>query len=66
MSVKFTARAQLSGSDLTRFKGKLQSMKSVKPGAALAPLRTATKKDEAPKREIDRLTFRDNKTLTGG
>jgi hypothetical protein len=41
-------------------------MKSVKPGAALAPLRTATKKDEAPKREIDRLTFRDNKTLTGG
>jgi murein DD-endopeptidase MepM/ murein hydrolase activator NlpD len=66
MSVKFTERAQLSGSDLTRFKVKLQSMKSVKPGAALAQLRTATKKDEAPKREIDRLTFRDNKTLTGG
>ncbi|WP_395616400.1 M23 family metallopeptidase [Sphingorhabdus sp.] len=66
MSVKFTQRAQLSGSDLTRFKGKLQSMKSVKPGAALTPLQTASRKDEAPKREIDRLTLRDSRIQTGG
>jgi murein DD-endopeptidase MepM/ murein hydrolase activator NlpD len=66
MSVKFTQRAQLSGSDLARFKGKLQSLKSVKAGAALTPLRTATQKGEAPKREIDRLTLRDNRALTSG
>jgi murein DD-endopeptidase MepM/ murein hydrolase activator NlpD len=66
MSVKFTQRAQLSGSDLTRFKGKLQSVKSVKPGAALTPLQTAAKKDEAPKREIDRLTLRDSQIPSGG
>jgi hypothetical protein len=41
-------------------------MKSVKPGAALAPLQTATKKDEAPKREIDRLTLRDGQIPSGG
>ena len=66
MSVKFTQRAQLSGSDLTRFKGKLQSLKSVAPGAALTPLQTAAKKEEAPKREIDRLTLRDSQIPSGG
>ncbi len=66
MSVKFTQRAQLSGRDLTRFKGTLQSLKSVTPGAALTPLQTAAKKDEAPKREIDRLTLRDSQIPTGG
>ncbi|OYY71055.1 MAG: hypothetical protein B7Y00_04680 [Sphingomonadales bacterium 17-56-6] len=66
MSIKFTQRAQLSGSDLTRFKGNLQRLKSVKAGAALTPLRTAPKKDEAPKREIDRLTLRDSSLLTSG
>ena len=66
MSVTFTQRAQLSGGDLARFKGKLQSLKSVTPGAALTPLQTATKKDEAPKREIDRLTLRDSRIQTGG
>lgn len=66
MSVKFTQRAQLSGRDLTRFKSKLQSLKSVTPGAALTPLQTAAKKDEAPKREIDRLTRRDSQMQSGG
>jgi murein DD-endopeptidase MepM/ murein hydrolase activator NlpD len=66
MSVTFKQRAQLSGSDLTRFRGKLQSLKSVTPGAALTPLQTATKKEEAPKREIDRLTLRDNRMQTDG
>ncbi|WP_395618783.1 M23 family metallopeptidase [Sphingorhabdus sp.] len=66
MSVTFTQRAQLSGGELVRFKGKLQSLKSVTPGAALTPLKTATKKDEAPKREIDRLTLRDSRLQTGG
>jgi murein DD-endopeptidase MepM/ murein hydrolase activator NlpD len=65
MSVTFTQRAQLSGSDLTRFKGTLQNLKSVRPGAALTPLQTAAKKDEAPKREIDRLTLRNSQMPTG-
>lgn len=56
MSVKFTQRAQLSGSDLARFKGRLNSLKSVKAGAALAPLRPTERVQEKPKREIDRLT----------
>ena len=66
MSVKFTQRAQLSGSDLARFKGNLQRLKSVKPGAALTPLRTTPENDETPRREIDRLTLRDNRTLISG
>lgn len=56
MSVKFTQRAQLSGSDLARFKGRLNNLKSVKAGAALAPLRPTERVTEEPKREIDRLT----------
>lgn len=56
MSVKFTQRAQLSGSDLARFKGRLNSLKSVKAGAALAPLRPTERTKDEPKREIDRLT----------
>ena len=56
-SIKFTQRAQLGGSDLARFKGTLQRLKSVKAGAALAPLRTQAKSTDEPKREIDRLTL---------
>ena len=56
MSVKFTQRAQLSGSDLARFKGRLSSLKSVKAGAALTPLKPSGRVTEEPKREIDRLT----------
>ena len=66
MSVKFTQRAQLSGNDLARFKGSLQRLKSLKAGAALTPLRTTPKNEDAPKREIDRLTFRDGRLPTSG
>jgi murein DD-endopeptidase MepM/ murein hydrolase activator NlpD len=66
MSVTFTQRAQLSGADLTRFRDKLQNLTSVTPGAALTPLQTATKKDEAPKREIDRLILRESRIQTDG
>lgn len=58
MSVKFTQRAQLSGSDLTRFKGQLGRLKSVKAGAALAPMKSSGRAKEEPKREIDRLSSR--------
>jgi murein DD-endopeptidase MepM/ murein hydrolase activator NlpD len=58
MSVKFTQRAQLSGNDLAQFKGKLNRLKSVKAGAALAPMRPSTRAKDEPEREIDRLTQR--------
>jgi murein DD-endopeptidase MepM/ murein hydrolase activator NlpD len=55
LSVRFTQRAQLSGSDLTRFRAQLAKLKSIKPGAALAPL-GPVKKIDGPEREIDRIT----------
>ncbi len=58
MSVKFTQRAQLSGNDLAQFKGRLNRLKSVKAGAALTPMKPSGRSQEAPKREIDRLTQR--------
>jgi murein DD-endopeptidase MepM/ murein hydrolase activator NlpD len=58
MSVKFIQRAQLEGSDLTQFKGRLNRLKSVKAGAALAPLKPSGRTTDEPKREIDRLTQR--------
>jgi murein DD-endopeptidase MepM/ murein hydrolase activator NlpD len=66
MSVKFTQRAQLEGSDLARFKGQLNRLKSVKTGAALAPLKPSGRVKEEPKREIDRLTQRMDGTTTRG
>lgn len=58
MSVKFTQRAQLSGSDLAQFKSKLNRLKSVKAGAALTPMKSSASKPKEPIREIDRLTQR--------
>ena len=58
MSVKFTQRAQLSGNDLAQFRRKLNGLKSVKPGAALTPMKASASKSKEPKREIDRLTQR--------
>ncbi|MGL5837273.1 MAG: M23 family metallopeptidase [Sphingorhabdus sp.] len=55
LSVTFTQRAQLAGSDLARFKAQLARLKAVKPGAALAPV-AASKRSDAPKREIDRIS----------
>jgi murein DD-endopeptidase MepM/ murein hydrolase activator NlpD len=65
-SIKFTQRAQLGGSDLARFKGTLQRLKSVKAGAALAPLRTQPKSTDEPKREIDRLTLQVDRSRIKG
>jgi murein DD-endopeptidase MepM/ murein hydrolase activator NlpD len=57
MSVTFTQRAQLSGSDLLRFRSQLSRLKAVKPGAALAPVsgRRVAQMTAAPEREIDRI-----------
>jgi murein DD-endopeptidase MepM/ murein hydrolase activator NlpD len=55
LSITFTQRAQLSGGDLSRFKGELARLKAVKPGAALAPL-PAAKRTESKEREIDRIS----------
>ena len=60
LSVKFTQRAQLSGSDLARFKSQLARLKSVKPGAALVPMGGQRKAVEEPKREIDRISQAQN------
>ena len=59
MSVKFTQRAQLSGNDLAQFRRKLNGLKSVKPGAALTPMKASASRSKEPKREIDRLTQRE-------
>ena len=56
LSVKFTQRALLSGSDLARFKAQLARLKSVKPGAAFVPMGGSRKSAEPPKREIDRIS----------
>lgn len=56
LSVTFTQRALLSGGDLVRFKAQLAQLKSVKPGAALAPMGGSRKAIETPQREIDRIS----------
>ena len=55
-SVKFTTRAQLSGSELANFRARLKQLLGVAPGAALQSLSAppAAKSDE-PKREIERI-----------
>ncbi|MEP2101453.1 MAG: M23 family metallopeptidase [Parasphingorhabdus sp.] len=54
-SVKFIQRAELSGKELRRFKGELQRLQQVTPGAALGALKSAS---TGPKkqREISRLS----------
>ncbi|WP_066215500.1 M23 family metallopeptidase, partial [Blastomonas sp. CCH8-E1] len=55
-SVKFTTRAQLSGSELANFRARLKQLLGVTPGAALqslAPVPSA--KTTEPKREIERI-----------
>jgi murein DD-endopeptidase MepM/ murein hydrolase activator NlpD len=56
LSVSFTSRAQLSGSDLANFRGTLARLKSIKPGAALSPLQGARSADPMITREIDRVS----------
>jgi murein DD-endopeptidase MepM/ murein hydrolase activator NlpD len=55
-SVTFTQRAQLSGSDLSKFRAQLAKLKSVKPGAAMAPMGSSKKAEASAGREIDRLS----------
>ena len=56
-NVSFVTRAQLSGSDLVRFRESLAVIKGVAPGAALGDLApTAAERAQEPaRREIDRL-----------
>jgi murein DD-endopeptidase MepM/ murein hydrolase activator NlpD len=55
LSVSFTSRAQLSGAALANFRARLAQLKSVKPGAALAPLQGARPTPQTTTREIDRV-----------
>jgi murein DD-endopeptidase MepM/ murein hydrolase activator NlpD len=55
-SVSFVQKAQLEGAALAKFKALLNRLKSVKPGAALAPT-GAVRKAVQPKREIDRISM---------
>lgn len=54
-SVKFVQRSALSGSALRKFKGELQRLQKVQPGAALGSLKSANK-TRRPDREINRLS----------
>ncbi len=55
LSVSFTSRAQLSGPALANFRATLSRLKSIKPGAALAPLQGARNAAPVSGREIDRI-----------
>ncbi|QKG72680.1 M23 family metallopeptidase [Erythrobacter mangrovi] len=56
-SVKYVTRAQLSGTELQRFRQTLSTLRQVEVGAALADLVPTSSEvaEEAPKREIDKL-----------
>lgn len=56
LSVKFTQKAQLGGSDLRNFKAELSRLQSVGVGEALAPIKAAENSKPKVEREIDRLT----------
>lgn len=53
-SVRFVERAKLNGSELRKFKNRLNELKRVEPGAALGSFTTAAQKPAAD-REINRL-----------
>jgi murein DD-endopeptidase MepM/ murein hydrolase activator NlpD len=53
--VNFVTRAQLSGSELAQFRGRLAELQKVAPGAALASLAPEPSARQEPVREIDRL-----------
>ncbi|MFN3818400.1 M23 family metallopeptidase [Blastomonas sp.] len=55
-SVKFTTRAQLSGSELASFRARLKQLLAVSPGAALQSITPPSADTSAePKREIERI-----------
>jgi len=57
-SVQFISRPQISGEQLALFRQRLQSLKAVPVGAALADLTRARPQVETPSREIDRIAVR--------
>ena len=57
-SVRFVTRAVLEGEELRRFRARLEQLRGVDPGAALADLVPATPRPSGPRREIDRLSRR--------
>ena len=54
-SVKYVSRAELAGAELARFRSKLDRVTRVEPGAALAPLASASKRAATEASEADRL-----------
>lgn len=55
-SVKYVTRAQLSGSELSKFRARLDRVTRVAPGAALAPMASAARDEvKSEQREADRL-----------
>lgn len=54
-SVQFVTRAQLSGSELQAFRGRLTQLLRIEPGSALATLAPTTPNGDEPVREIDRV-----------
>lgn len=57
-SVQFISRPQISGEQLAQFRQRLQSLKAVPVGAALADMSRSRPKVETPSREIDRIAVR--------
>ena len=56
-SVKFTTRAVLEGQQLVEFKERLKALKQVEPGAALAAFTVPDATEEAPLREIEKVSL---------
>ena len=58
LSVRFVTRAELSGQELRNFREQLVRLQLTEPGAALAELAPDPSQSEAPVREIDRISNR--------
>lgn len=54
-SVKFVTRAELTGTELKKFRAALNKLKTVEAGAALANIKPEASANEAPAREIDKI-----------
>ncbi|MEZ5744230.1 MAG: M23 family metallopeptidase [Sphingomonadaceae bacterium] len=58
LSVQFISRPQIDGQQLSQFKQRLASLKSVEPGAALIDIAPKASAGSEPVREIDRISRR--------
>lgn len=56
LSVNYTTRAQLTGSELKNFRARLGNLLGVEPGAALQSLTAPERQEVKPAREIERLS----------